>query len=325
MIKKRNLDPSLVSWVMHTTGLGPGVGNIFYVAKTASPFYQKLIDDGNIAEANVFSSVQKAHDHCTDSQNDVVLVLPGAFAETASIAWDKDFTHMIGLGGPRSWNDYTEYGVSVGTTTANVAEAVNVTGRYCQFRGINFYNNAADADNLSAFLLNKYGCTIEGCSFDGAFNTTQCVAAAAACYIGSSGSQAMFRDCRFGNSDWFTRDSANSGQLAYIGTNTYSTQFEKCLFTVSSETADVALVRQAVANSVQKHHTFIDSFFVNQSVNWANTLNYIPNSPVTAQWMIVNCISTGFTEWQSNDTGTLFITNMPAGNAAGGLGVEMTG
>jgi hypothetical protein len=313
---------------MHKTGLGPGIGNIYYVAKTASAHYQKLIDDGNVAEANVFDDVKKAHDHCTASRNDVVMILPGAYALTAELAWNKRQTHMIGLGGPREWNDYTEAAVSVYTTTANVAETVDITGQHSQFHGINFGNNAADTDNRAAMNVDGYGCLFTGCSWDGAFNTTQCIAANAALYIDGSGSQAMFRDCRIGNSDWFTRDSANSGQLAYVGTNTYSTQFEKCLFTVSSETADVALVRQAVGNSVQKHHTFSDCFFVNQSVNWANTLNrvfYIEPSPVTAQWMIINSICAGFTEWQSNDTGTLFVTNMPAGNAAGGIGVEMTG
>ncbi|MHA2163384.1 MAG: pectinesterase family protein [Candidatus Thorarchaeota archaeon] len=328
MIRKRNLDPSLVSWIMHITGLGPGIGNIFYVAANASAYEQKLLDDGNVAEANMFTTVGQAFPHTVAERNDVILVMPGNYAETTELAWNKRNTHLIGLGGPRSWNDYTEYGVAVGTTTAAVAETIDVTGQHCMFRGINFYNNAANAGNLAALNLDGYGCTFEGCSFDGAFNTTQCVAAAAALYIDSSGSQCMFRDCRVGNSDWFTRDSANSGQLSYVGTNTYSSQFEKCLFTVSSETADVALVRQAVANSVQKHHTFSECFFVNQSVNWANTLNrvfYIPNSPVTAQWMIINCISAGFTEYQSNDTGTLFITNMPAGNAGGGIGVEMTG
>jgi hypothetical protein len=313
---------------MEKTGLGPGIGNIYYLADTSSAYYQKLLDDGNVGEANIFTDPATALGACTAERNDVVMVMPGTYAITSELAWSKRQTHLVGLGGPREWNDYTEAAVSIYTTTAAVAETIDVTGQHCQFHGINFGNNAANTGNLSAFNLDGYGCLLTGCSFDGAFNTTQCVAAAAALYIDSSGSQAMFRDCRIGNSDWFTRDSANSGQLSYVGTNTYSTQFEKCLFTVSSETADVALVRIATANSCQKHHTFDGCWFVNQSVNWANTLNrvfYVTTSPVTAQFMIMNSIAVGFTEFQSDDTGWLFSTNMPASAAGGGLSTEMTG
>ena len=63
-------------------------------------------------------------------------------------------------------------------------------------------------------------------------------------------------------------------------------------------------------------------------MNWATTLNqvfYTPGSLTTAQVLIHRCISVGFTEYQSSDLGTLYVTADPAGNAGGGIGVEATG
>jgi hypothetical protein len=307
------------------------MGKVFFCYKAGTQYEDWFHNEMDIPAELMFegnTAPLQAHDSTTADRNDVILLAPGAYALTAELAYDKDRTHLVGLAGPRTWNDYSEYGVSIYTTTANVAETVDCTADFSQFHGINFTNNCADADNLAAFNLDSYGCIFKGCSFDGAMNTTQDVAAAAALYIDSLGCQALFEDCRIGDNSWWTRDQANSGQMSFVGTNSYGNVWRRCHFLMSSETADCALVRTAVGNSCQKDHVFDGCFFINQSVNWANTLSrvfYFTPSPVTAQFVLMNCIAVGFTEWQSNDTGTLFTTNMPAGNAAGGLAVEATG
>ncbi len=82
MIKKRNLDPSLIQWIMATSGFGPMVGDIRYVApdvSSTSQFRSQLYDMG---VDDVETSIETALGKTTSYRNDVVLVAPGTYAET---------------------------------------------------------------------------------------------------------------------------------------------------------------------------------------------------------------------------------------------------
>jgi hypothetical protein len=50
--------------------------------------------------AHPLASLEAAEDKCVSGQNDVVFFIAGATADnpTASITWDKDYTHLIGIG-----------------------------------------------------------------------------------------------------------------------------------------------------------------------------------------------------------------------------------
>ena len=82
MIKKRNLDPSLIQWIMATSGFGPMVGDIRYVApdvSSTSQFRSQLYDMG---VDEVETVIETALDSSVGYRNDVILVAPGTYAET---------------------------------------------------------------------------------------------------------------------------------------------------------------------------------------------------------------------------------------------------
>lgn len=330
MIKERNLDPSLKQWIMNVTGLGPGIGAVKYVApaSAATSQFRSQLQDMGIVEP-IDTNIVTAYDRLVAARNDVLMVAPGAYPVTSSLAWDGDFTHAIGLAGPRSWSDYSEPGVSIYTVTAAVAEAVNVTGDYCQFHGINFANNGANAGNLAAFLLNAYGGIMRGCSFDGAMNTTNDVAAAAAVYVHTYAHDYLFDDCRIGDASWWTRDQANSGQLAFTGSNpgSYNGKFRDCLFQMQSETVACALVRIATTTALRLDTIFENCKFTNQSVNWATNLNqvfYQNGAQATCRILLKDCVQSGFDEWQDSDYQNMFQSNMGVATVGGGIAIEPT-
>jgi len=330
MIKKRNLDASLIQWIMSVTGLGPGVGEIKYVApatSSTSQFRVQLESMGTLS-GDIYTTPAKAEAAMEGYRNDVMLVAPGSYAGTTSLAWDKDYSHAIGLAGPRSWSDYGEPGVSMYTTTAAQANFINITGDYCQFHGINFANNGANTGNLSAVLLNGYGGIMKGCSFDGAMNTTNCVAAAAAVYVHSSAHDYVFEDCRIGDASWFTRDSANCGQLSFTGTNSYNGLFKKCLFQMSSATATCALVRVASNNGLRLDTIFDNCIFVNENTNWGGNLNQVfyqnGQAQTTCRILLKDCCMSGFDEWQDSDYASMFQSNMTVATVGGGICIEPT-
>lgn len=305
----------------------PVVGKVFFVAPANTQFDSWFRRELDIPGELMFASLQNAFAAATAGRNDVILLAKGAYAQTASLAWSKDNTHAVGLAGPRSWTDYSEYGVSVYTTTAAVAEAVNVTGDFCQFHGINFGNNAANAGNLSAFLLNAYGGIHKGCSFDGAMNTTSDVAAAAALYVHSAHDY-LFEDCRIGDASYWTRDTTNCGQLAFTGTESYNGLFRNCLFQMQSVTAASALVRIANQNALRLDTIFERCLFTNQYLNWGGNLNqvfYNPGAMSTCRILLKDCAMSGFDEWQDGDYLTMFQSNMGVATAGGGICIEPTG
>ena len=57
MIRKRNLDPSLVNWIMNETGLGPGIGEIHYVAAATSAYHDRLHNEMNVPAENIHTTI----------------------------------------------------------------------------------------------------------------------------------------------------------------------------------------------------------------------------------------------------------------------------
>lgn len=304
----------------------PVVGKVFFVAPVNTQYDSWLRREMDVPSELMFTDPLNALNAATASKNDVILLAPGAYALTASLAWSKDNTHAIGMAGPRCWTDYGEYGVSIYTTTAAVAEAVNVTGDFCQFHGINFGNNAANTGNLSAFLLNAYGGIHKGCSFDGAMNTTSDVAAAAALYVHNAHSY-LFEDCRIGDASWWIRDTANCGQLSFTGTESYNGFFRNCLFQIQSVTATCTLVRISNVNALRLDTIFERCLFTNQYLNWGGNLNqvfYHSGAQSTCRILLKDCAQSGFGEWQTSDLGNMFQSNMGVATAGGGICIEPT-
>jgi hypothetical protein len=330
MIKKRNLDPSLVSWIMAETGLGPGIGNIFFVSGATSQYRQKLVDDGNVAEGNMFTLPSAAEVPCVAARNDVVLVMPGAYAETAETAWDKANTHMIGLGGRNIGGDYSEPNVVWHTQTAAVAQVATVTGQNSMFKNMVIENSANDSGNSAAMTLNIYGCNFDNVAFHGNMQSKQndkdtC----ASLKIGAAGMYPHFRDCIIGQNVWGARAAANSGALWFAsGGRPNGGKFTNCEFLTVGTTATVALVAIPAATSTGRSWTFKNCVFEHFDGNAAGgTINqafYIVSGAVQMNTILLHhCSAFGIDEWQDGDE-TVVLSTSGVATVGGGLAIEPT-
>jgi hypothetical protein len=102
---------------------------------------------------NPMKGVEAAEDKCVGDRHDTVLLLAGDTADTpsAKIAWDKDYTHLIGLGpnlrglGCRSR--------IVGTAALDLTSVIEFSGNGCIVRNVQIFNGAdADADSGAAIV-----------------------------------------------------------------------------------------------------------------------------------------------------------------------------
>lgn len=331
MIRKRNLDNSLVQWIMTVTGLGPGLGDFHWVGaatSATSQFKSWLETDLGVGET-IYSKASLAFAQATAYRNDVIFVLPGAYAETASLTWSKAHTHMIGLSGPNCLGDYSEPGAVVYTATSAVASAVEVTGQNCQFHGINFQNAYANAGNLCALDLDKYGCVFKNCAFQGNMAATQsATVAAASLYISGAGMYPIFEDCLIGQDVWSIRTGALSGQLRFTdaGEAPNGGIFKSCMFKSLSNTNTVAMVAVPSVDAIGRSWIFDNCFFFNHSTTQTNMnqVFYLANTgsdniPI----LLHHCVAVGYDEWQDADNAGLY-SDMPVATVGGGLVIQPT-
>lgn len=328
MIKKRNLDPSLVAWIMHQTGLGPGIGSIYYTAKTDTAFYQKLLDDGNIAEGNLFALPSKALNGATASRNDIIFVLPGAYDEDVEIAWSKANTHLVGLGGPNTGGDWAEPNVVIYTDATTVASVITVTGANCMFLNATVSNYGDATACLRAFTLDKYGCYFRNMAFQGVM-TAGSDGEVEACSLGIWGDafNPIFDNCIIGQDVWDVRTAAGSGMLNFgdTGGRPSGGWFRNCRFLSNSATAAVAMIRIKISASIGRSWLFDGCEFSNWNEAGTKLTKVIYQGGAAQKTAIrlKNCAAYGFSKWTDVGYGSIMSCN-PVATVGGGLEIEPT-
>lgn len=333
MIKKRNLDPSLVQWIMTVTGLGPGIGEIFWVAPTssASSQYKTWLTDQLGINEHVYATPAEAEAAMVAYRNDVMLVMPGAYDATAELAWDKAQSHMIGLGGPNMLGDYSEPNVVLYTDTADVANTINISAPNCMFINMSFQNAGADADNVSAVKLASYGAYFKSCRITGTMAATQ-AAAVLACslWIRGAGMYPIFEDCVIGHDVWTTRTGANQGVILFNESNTQTNggQFKNCQILSVCETATGAFVSVVGNNVLGRGWVFDGCIFNNYTTGtrmnqafYQSASNSIGDRAVLLKDCILN--TKGCDAWQDSDYTNIY-GNQPASASSGGLVTEVS-
>jgi len=308
---------------------GLGCGNIYYLvtakATATNLYYKRLVENG-VKGSDICTTLAAAYAKTTANQNDVIVVTPGAYLETAELAWSKGNTHLVGLGGPNTGGDWSEPGVVIYTTGVGVASVITVTGANCQFYNFTVSNYGANAACLTAFTLNKYGCYFKNVTFQGMMTTgPDATVAAAALYIDGDGMYPIFDCCTIGQNVWDTRTGALSGVLRFTntaGTGPQNGKFRNCDFLSCSETATCAMVAIPINYAIGRGWKFDNCHFENFSVNWAVNLNQVfyDNCGTTHSIMLHHCTAIGIDEWQDADQGNNYIgADMPIVGLGGGL------
>ncbi len=171
MIKKRNLDNSLIQWIMTVTGLGPGIGEVHYVALAASATSQyrtNLNAMGVGVDQPIHSTIQAAVTKKVDYRNDVILVLPGTYIETVT---DPLFSgsQLLGCGAmPDAVTVQSAAGhaLAIGTDAATTASMVN-----SGIRNMTFLTPSGGTYAKAALLVTvMQKSIIDYCKFKGTYN-----------------------------------------------------------------------------------------------------------------------------------------------------------
>ena len=257
---------------------------------------------------------------CTTNQNDTVILVggPTALNPAATVTWNKDFTHLVGMSA-----DLPGVGQRariVGTTTTDLAEVITFIGSGCIVRNIQIYNGSdADADKGAATVSGSRN-LFKNVFFAGMGHATPAARAGSySCKV--SGSENVFEDCAFGL-DTVVRAAANT-ELALLS-GAARNIWKHCRFLSASETAGKFLV--TVADGVDRWNEFEDCIFQNFSENWATSLSNAIDMNANATHQIIlrgqgNQL-VGVTGWA--DVVTRIYTAQAAPNAGAGVSTNPT-
>ncbi len=319
MIKKRNLDNSLIQWIMTVTGLGPGIGDVLYISPAASSSskFTTQLTDNNISDGNIYATLATAEAAIDSYRNDIMLVMPGAYVTTATLAWDKPHTHMLGLGGPNIGGDYSEFGSVFYSATSDQANIINVTGQNCMFTNVTFNHVGSGATAYCAVLLDGYGCTFKGCQIAGQMGATAAATrVCASLYIDTAGMYPLFEDCQIGQDVWSERSGANGGVIRFNDTGRPNGgTFRRCRITSRADTQTVAMVDIPVNTSAGRGWLWDDCTFMNYNDDaYGSLLNQVFFTVTTSQkgtQLLHNCSKFGIQEWEAGDFGVVAVDHTP--------------
>jgi len=325
--RKRELKDRMLAWISYKLGVGPSLGNVYYVAVADSLYEDNLLAMG-IKSSEIVASLALGEDLLTTGQNDVLCVAGGSIiTETASCTWDKSMTHMVGLGGPQKASP--DIGTGFTNATATVANVINNTGTGNQFHDVTLTNAGAGASALTAFKNNGPGTFLSGCQIVGMMGATACdTTLASSLEIASSGYYFEARDCVFGTSDYQTQGSDTNGVVLFsnttVGARPSDGIFKRCQFKTWIAAASRCIIYMA-SEGLDRDWTFDDCIFYAFATNHAVAMNQVVGGTCSSTHDITfkHCAGINITAWKTDTDGCTW-TVSPDATAKGGVTIAST-
>lgn len=242
-------------------GLVPNTGKVFFVDGTNG----SDSNSGTTPESPLLT-LEAAYALVTGSKNEIIFVIGGssAVALQASFAWNKSYTHLIGLNAMSRIGQRAR--ITNGVTTNLMTPLMAITGSGCVFQNIEFYNGGDHATSAAVCLALSSGsrnsfinCQISG----GGHATSAGNAAARSLTIAGPGGEHMFKHCYIGL-DTVPFTAASSIMEFTAGTT--RNVFEDCIFaTYATGSGSGSFFGKIGADGIDRLLLFRDCFFHNAS------------------------------------------------------------
>ena len=296
----------------------PFTGNYFWVDETNG-------SDGNTGgPSDAFKTLTQALANCTANNNDVVF-MTGSVHVTATVAWNKSKTHLIGIS-PPSQNSRARIAIANTASTTAVTPLVNVTGAGCFFQNIECFNgvnaNSAQVAWLEAGGQNYY----QNCNFIGTGHLT------AAAHAGNralslASDENLFKECTIGG-DTVLRATGTNAEMDTIvnpvsGLGAARNVFRDCVFQAwVSNTADLHVL--VAAGTIDRYLLFHRCTFLNaiNSTGATMAVGFTVNAAAGGSVLLQECASVGATVYAT--TGPIYVQGSVPTGATSGLAVAAT-
>lgn len=295
--------------------LPPFTGNYFWV-DTANG------SDGNTGgPQDPFQTLSQALTSATAGNNDVIY-FTGTYNPTATLVWNKNNTHLIGL----SISPYAAPKIAVANTAATsgaFTPLVNVTATGCIFQNFTVVSGIAQAATQVAWAEAGGSNTYVGVNINQVGNATAGAQAGNRALTLASVNN-YFLNCVIGNDAIVRATGTNSSVTLLAGGG--STTFRGCLFPMWSSVAASTFV-VAAATTASGYILFDACVFVNDINNAGGTAltQAFSISATTGASLILtpSTVVAGATILNTGSTGTIY-TSLAAAAATGNKVITAT-
>jgi len=288
------------------SGIPPFTGNTFWVNESTG-------SDGNTGgPQDLLATLSQAHSMCVDGNNDVVF-LTGTVHTTATIAWSKSKTHLIGLS-PQLGSQARARISQTGSTV--FSPLVLVTGSECIFQNIGSFHGFANASTQICWKDSGGRNQYQNCLFGGMGNATAAAQAGSRSLVVDGGiGENTFNECTIGL-DTVVRATNSNASLEFTGA-TPRNVFRRCIFQadVSASTDLHVLV---ASGGIDRWALFDQCTFLNaiNSGGTAMSVAFTVNASAGGSVLLKNCSSVGATVYAT--TGPIYVDGaVPTGNTSG--------
>jgi len=284
--------------------------------------------DGNsgTSPSTALETLSAAHAKCTAGKNDVVYLIgngqsTGSARESATLAWSKDATHLIGITAP---TEVFKRARIAAATDAEFTPLVNVTGDGCLFANVSAFHGYDDASAQICWVDTGERNSYNNVHFIGMGHQTAAdQTGGRSLKVGSAGKgEHTFVRCAFGT-DTVTRGAANA-TLEIAGASPRNT-FRECTFMAMADAATPVHITVG-AGGLDRWALFQDCAFINAVSSTSTTLTgaFSINAAPGGLLLLQRCTSVGATDWEGTASGDVFVDGGAPTATTTGLALAFT-
>lgn len=304
----------------------PTLGKRFFV----DPYTGNDGGRDGLSPTKAFKTLSKALSKCTAGRNDVVFLISRSNTagnttdyQTATLAWDKDMTHLIGINSGSLWSQRSR--VAFISTYATASNLITVSANGCLISGVEFYAGVNNANPTGCLKVTGQRNVFKNCHIAGMGHATMDIAGAYSLKI-DAGQENLFEDCTIGQ-DTVTLGAAVNAVM-YFATGATRNYFRKCRFLLYTNHATNCNFLRAAAGSMDRYQWFEDCDFVNAidsgSTGLTQAFVVAAGGSPAGGVLLKRCSLQGGTDWNSTDAGNVTALGGTVTAGTEGLGVDIT-
>lgn len=253
------------------------------------------------------ATIIAAEDDMVADQNDTILYIGGGSSlnMSAALTWDKDFTHLFGIGAPVIVAQRTR--IFQLSTLTNASPLFDIQAKGCWFQNFYSFQGVDDAGSLINWQLSSEGRNyFKRVHFAGGGHASMAIDGCASLRIVGSAGENLFEECTFGVDTIAAATGVRC--LALIGGTPRNT-FKDCVFTLYASSGGAMFVEWETLSAVDRYMRFKDCDFINTGPTTIDSAFVMPSgAPSHRRVFLKNCDGYGFTDWDADDRGYLYIS-----------------
>ncbi len=304
----------------------PLFGNLPSTMDSQVFFFDPRTGKGNDGSAGTFDSplatLAEAEDRCIAGQHDKVIYIAGPSSITLSetLTWDKNYTHLLGMGAPSRTAPRTR--IFQLSTATGLSPLLNITATGCIFSNFYIFQGVADATSLINVQVTGGRNYFENVHFAGGGNATQAIDGGASLKLDGA-EENWFEGCTIGVD---TVDAATGMMGILFDSEAHRNTFNNCLVRMRAGNGGAGFVEVVDSTGIDRDTMFLATVFLNNSATAMASGFVIPAGMAAPKKILLDsrCMILGTTKLDANDRGVLFGNlNAITGADLSGVAVEL--